>query len=88
MWGTTSNAPFFTVTVLRLCEPKHHPAICIISNISCSLSFTLAMFKAVLLDKDCWITNMRLDPKTGLDPEGVRLRAAQGLEAADYFVQG
>ncbi len=46
------------------------------------------MFKAVLLDKDCWITNMRLDPKSGLDPEGVRLRAAQGLEAADYFVQG
>ncbi|KAG0218075.1 hypothetical protein BGX33_008609 [Mortierella sp. NVP41] len=49
---------------------------------------TTTMFKAVLLDKDCWITNLRLDPKTGLDPEGVRLRAAQGLEAADYFVQG
>lgn len=46
------------------------------------------MFKAVLLDKDCWISNLRLDPETGLDPEGVRLRAAQGLEAADYFVQG
>ncbi|KAG0051321.1 hypothetical protein BGZ83_003851 [Gryganskiella cystojenkinii] len=49
---------------------------------------TTTMFKAVLLDKDCWIANLRLDPKTGLDPEGVRLRAAQGLEAADYFVQG
>ncbi|KAF9579305.1 hypothetical protein BGW38_004492 [Lunasporangiospora selenospora] len=49
---------------------------------------TTTMFRAVLLDKDCWIANMRLDSKTGLDPEGVRLRAAQGLEAADYFVQG
>ncbi|KAF9935480.1 hypothetical protein BGZ65_003364 [Modicella reniformis] len=49
---------------------------------------TTTMFKAVLLDKDCWITNMRLDPDTGLDPEGVRLRAAQGLEAADYLVPG
>ncbi|KAF9194642.1 hypothetical protein BGZ51_008573 [Haplosporangium sp. Z 767] len=45
-------------------------------------------YPAVLLDKDCWISNMRLDSETGLDPEGVRLRAAQGLEAADYFVQG
>lgn len=49
---------------------------------------TTTMFKAVLLDKECWIANMRLDPVTGLDPEGVRLRAAQGLEAADYLVPG
>ncbi|KAF9917323.1 hypothetical protein BX616_001354 [Lobosporangium transversale] len=49
---------------------------------------TTTMFKAVLLDKECWITNMRLDSATGLDPEGVRLRAAQGLEAADYLVPG
>lgn len=46
------------------------------------------MFKAVLLDKECWISNMRLDSDTGLDPEGIRLRAAQGLEAADYLVPG
>ncbi|KAG0077225.1 hypothetical protein BGZ90_007505 [Linnemannia elongata] len=65
------------------------------TNNSCSQKYfrkrmwgTTTMFKAVLLDKDCWITNLRLDPETGVDPEGVRLRAAQGLEAADYFVQG
>ncbi|KAF9131114.1 hypothetical protein BGW39_002198 [Mortierella sp. 14UC] len=65
------------------------------TNHSCSQKYfrkrmwgTTTMFKAVLLDKDCWISNLRLDPDTGLDPEGVRLRAAQGLEAADYFVQG
>ncbi|KAG0244780.1 hypothetical protein BGW41_006338 [Actinomortierella wolfii] len=49
---------------------------------------TTTMFKAVLLDKECWISNMRLDSETGLDPEGIRLRAAQGLDAADYFVPG
>ncbi|KAG0097158.1 hypothetical protein BGZ93_003318 [Podila epicladia] len=49
---------------------------------------TTTMFKAVLLDKECWISNMRLDSDTGLDPEGIRLRAAQGLEAADYLVPG
>ncbi|KAG0027919.1 hypothetical protein BGZ81_005162 [Podila clonocystis] len=45
-------------------------------------------YPAVLLDKECWISNMRLDSDTGLDPEGIRLRAAQGLEAADYLVPG
>ncbi|KAF9344787.1 hypothetical protein BGX26_003907 [Mortierella sp. AD094] len=49
---------------------------------------TTTMFKAVLLDKECWIANMRLNSTTGLDPDGVRLRAAQGLEAADYLVPG
>ncbi|KAF9117839.1 hypothetical protein BGX30_005023 [Mortierella sp. GBA39] len=65
------------------------------TNNSCSQKYfrkrmwgTTTMFKAVLLDKECWISNLRLDPKTGLDPEGVRLRAAQGLEAADYLFQG
>ncbi|RKP07295.1 Lecithin:cholesterol/phospholipid:diacylglycerol acyltransferase [Thamnocephalis sphaerospora] len=49
---------------------------------------TVTMFRAVLLDKDCWTEHMRLDPDTGLDPPGVKLRAAQGLDAADYFIAG
>lgn len=52
------------------------------------LLFSPAMFKAVLLDKECWIENMKLNPTSGLDPDGIRLRAAQGLEAADYLVPG
>lgn len=36
------------------------------------------MFRAVLLDKDCWTEHMRLDPETGLDPLNAKLRAAQG----------
>ncbi|RKP36260.1 Lecithin:cholesterol acyltransferase-domain-containing protein [Dimargaris cristalligena] len=49
---------------------------------------TLTMFRAVLLDKECWSEHMKLDPETGLDPPGVKLRAAQGLDAADYFISG
>lgn len=39
----------------------------------------LAMFKAALMDRDCWIKNMKLDPITGRDPENVKIRAAQGI---------
>ncbi|KAJ1974782.1 phospholipid:diacylglycerol acyltransferase [Dimargaris xerosporica] len=49
---------------------------------------TMTMFRAVLLDKECWVDHMRLDMDTGLDPPGTKLRAAQGLDAADYFVSG
>ncbi|CAG8496425.1 5614_t:CDS:10 [Ambispora gerdemannii] len=49
---------------------------------------TTTMFRAVLLDKECWKEHMKLDPSTGLDPPGVKLRAAQGLDAADYLFPG
>ncbi|KAK9468151.1 Lecithin:cholesterol acyltransferase-domain-containing protein [Lipomyces arxii] len=46
------------------------------------------MLRAMLLDKSCWLKQIMLDPYTGLDPEGFKLRAAQGLEAADFFITG
>ncbi|KAJ2783203.1 phospholipid:diacylglycerol acyltransferase [Coemansia interrupta] len=49
---------------------------------------TSTMFKAILLDKECWVQHMMLDKKTGLDPPGIKLRAAKGLDAADYFITG
>ncbi|KAF7722336.1 hypothetical protein EC973_003426 [Apophysomyces ossiformis] len=49
---------------------------------------TTTMFRAVLLDKESWIQHVRLDPLTGLDPPGMKVRAAQGLDAADYFITG
>ncbi|KAG0183577.1 hypothetical protein DFQ29_000002 [Apophysomyces sp. BC1021] len=49
---------------------------------------TTTMFRSVLLDKDLWTQHMKLDPVTGLDPPGIKLRVAQGLDAADYFVTG
>ncbi|KAI9502002.1 Lecithin:cholesterol acyltransferase-domain-containing protein [Coemansia spiralis] len=65
------------------------------STASCSRPYfrqrlwgTSTMFKAILLDKECWVQHMMLDKKTGLDPPGIKLRAAQGLDAADYFITG
>ncbi|KAI8391431.1 Lecithin:cholesterol acyltransferase-domain-containing protein [Radiomyces spectabilis] len=49
---------------------------------------TTTMFRSVLLDKESWTQHMRLDPVTGLDPPGIKVRAAQGMDAADYFVTG
>ena len=48
----------------------------------------LTMATSLLLDKQCWIGNMMLDRVTGLDPDGVKIRAVQGLDAANYFIPG
>ena len=39
-----------------------------------------------LMDRDCVLQHLALDPVTGGDKEGIRLRSAQGFEAADYFM--
>ncbi|KAH3686728.1 hypothetical protein WICPIJ_002291 [Wickerhamomyces pijperi] len=46
------------------------------------------MLRTMVLDKACWLKHIMLDPETGLDPEGVKMRAAQGFEAADFFMIG
>lgn len=64
-------------------------------GLSCSRKFfrqrfwgTLSMLRIMLVDKYCWMKHMRLDPDTGLDPPGIKLRAAQGIEAADFLLPG
>ncbi|EFP88727.2 uncharacterized protein PGTG_14693 [Puccinia graminis f. sp. tritici CRL 75-36-700-3] len=49
---------------------------------------TAAMIKAVMTRKEAWLRAISLDLETGLDVEGVKVRAAQGFDAAAYFVQG
>jgi len=39
-----------------------------------------------LMERHCVMEHLTLDPITGKDPEGIRIRAAQGFEAADYFM--
>lgn len=39
-----------------------------------------------LMERHCVMEHLTLDPVTGTDPEGIRIRAAQGFEAADYFM--
>lgn len=46
------------------------------------------MLSQVTFNKDKWIAAVMLDPNTGLDPPGVKVRAAQGIDAASSFIQG
>ncbi|KIO16477.1 hypothetical protein M407DRAFT_85981 [Tulasnella calospora MUT 4182] len=42
---------------------------------------TTTMIRAVLTERDKWMAALMLDPETGLDPPGAKVRAAQGLDA-------
>ncbi|CAG8971371.1 hypothetical protein HYALB_00006920 [Hymenoscyphus albidus] len=46
------------------------------------------MMRALALDKAGWKKHIMLDKDTGLDPEDIKLRAAQGFDAADFFITG
>ncbi|GJN92257.1 hypothetical protein Rhopal_005287-T1 [Rhodotorula paludigena] len=47
-----------------------------------------SMLRAMIKSKDAWTKAMALDPFTGLDPDGYKVRAAQGLDAASAFIPG
>ncbi|KAJ5989053.1 hypothetical protein N7481_004263 [Penicillium waksmanii] len=47
-----------------------------------------SMMRALVMDKAEWKNHIMLDRKTGLDPPGVKLRAAQGFDATDFFITG
>ncbi|KAH8661664.1 Lecithin:cholesterol/phospholipid:diacylglycerol acyltransferase [Tricladium varicosporioides] len=48
-----------------------------------------SMMRALVLDKESWKRHIMLDKYTGLDPPGgIKLRAAQGFDAADFFITG
>ncbi|KZV67287.1 LACT-domain-containing protein [Peniophora sp. CONT] len=47
-----------------------------------------SMLTQVTFNREKWMTAMLLDPVTGLDPPGVKVRAAEGLDAASSFIQG
>lgn len=49
---------------------------------------TSTMIRTVLTDKEKWTEAIAIDLKTGLDPPGHKVRAAQGLDAASEFIQG
>lgn len=46
------------------------------------------MLRTMIMDKTCWLKHIKLDPETGLDPPGVKLRASLGFDGADFFVAG
>jgi len=74
--------PGFVTTGLELWEGKE----CADKYFRERLWGSTSTAQAFLSDRDCWATHLRLDAETGLDPENIRLRAAQGFGAADYFI--
>uniref|UniRef100_A0A0W0EX56 Phospholipid:diacylglycerol acyltransferase n=1 Tax=Moniliophthora roreri TaxID=221103 RepID=A0A0W0EX56_MONRR len=48
----------------------------------------LNMLSQVTFNRDKWIQAMMLDPITGLDPKGAKVRASEGIDAASSFIQG
>jgi phospholipid:diacylglycerol acyltransferase len=47
------------------------------------------MIRAVLTDREKWVRALSLNPVTGLDPSpDIKVRAAQGIDAASTFVPG
>lgn len=49
---------------------------------------TARMLQQFMLNQKCWLEHMMLNRTTGLDPDGIKLRSANGLEAADYVIGG
>ncbi|CRG85269.1 phospholipid:diacylglycerol acyltransferase [Talaromyces islandicus] len=47
-----------------------------------------SMMRALVMDKASWKNHIMLDKETGLDPPGIKLRAAQGFDATDFFITG
>ncbi|KAL7276467.1 phospholipid:diacylglycerol acyltransferase [Rhizina undulata] len=47
-----------------------------------------SMLRAMVTDRATWKQHVMLDKETGLDPPGIKLRAAQGFDATDFFVTG
>jgi len=47
-----------------------------------------SMMRSLVMDKAGWKRHIMLDKKTGMDPPGIKLRAAQGFDATDFFITG
>jgi phospholipid:diacylglycerol acyltransferase len=47
-----------------------------------------SMMRALVLEKEVWKNHIMLDKHSGLDPPGIKLRAAQGFDATDFFITG
>ncbi|KAK0610473.1 Lecithin:cholesterol acyltransferase-domain-containing protein [Bombardia bombarda] len=47
-----------------------------------------SMMRALVMEKEVWKKHIMLDKLTGLDPPDIKLRAAQGFDATDFFITG
>mmetsp|Transcript_26052 Transcript_26052/g.53809 ORF Transcript_26052/g.53809 Transcript_26052/m.53809 type:complete len:755 (+) Transcript_26052:198-2462(+) len=74
--------PGFVTSGLELWEGKS----CAKKHFRQRLWGSMSMARTFFADRECWREHVSLNPKTGMDPENVRLRSAQGFEAADSFI--
>ena len=47
-----------------------------------------SMVLSMMFINECWGEHMMLDPETDLDPPGIKLRAAEGMQGSDFFITG
>jgi len=93
-YNLTAKYPIFIIPGITSCgletwmDPKAESTKCSETYFRKRMWGTLNMPKAILLDRKCWLEHMMLDPTTGLDPPGYKLRASPGLTAADYLFPG
>lgn len=74
--------PGFVTSALELWEGES----CMKKNFRQRLWGSASMARTFFADRDCWRRHLQLNPQTGMDPDNIRLRSAQGFEAADNFI--
>mmetsp|Transcript_24034 Transcript_24034/g.50322 ORF Transcript_24034/g.50322 Transcript_24034/m.50322 type:complete len:755 (+) Transcript_24034:173-2437(+) len=74
--------PGFVTTGLELWEGMD----CAKKHFRQRLWGSASMARTFFADRECWRKHLALNSKTGMDPDHIRLRAAQGFEAADNFI--
>lgn len=52
------------------------------------IKFPFSMVMRAIQNPERWMAALMLDPETGLDPPGIKIRAAQGIDAAQKFIEG
>jgi phospholipid:diacylglycerol acyltransferase len=93
-YNLTAKYPIFIIPGITSCgletwmDPNAGSSKCSETYFRKRMWGTLNMPKAILLDRKCWLEHMMLDPETGLDPPGYKLRASPGLTSADYLFPG
>mmetsp|Transcript_24159 Transcript_24159/g.39860 ORF Transcript_24159/g.39860 Transcript_24159/m.39860 type:complete len:688 (-) Transcript_24159:13-2076(-) len=74
--------PGFVTSALELWEGES----CMKKNFRQRVWGSASMARTFFADRDCWRKHLQLNPQTGMDPDNIRVRSAQGFEAADNFI--
>lgn len=74
--------PGFITSALELWEGES----CMKKNFRQRVWGSASMARTFFADRDCWRKHLQLNPQTGMDPDNIRVRSAQGFEAADNFI--